>query len=140
MFSLLAAAATAPKGQPDSDVTSLLMIILIAAVVCLVLMIASTRPGLPAVAQGRLPDAVAGGVLPPDRRRELIFDAVPAFLAHADLQAGRLVPLLPDVRLPPFGMVYAVYGERRLPLRTRLFLDLLQESIGSPPVWLRGGA
>lgn len=50
-------------------------------VVCLVLMIASTRPGLPAVAQGRLPDAVAGGVLPPDRRRELIFDAVPAFLA-----------------------------------------------------------
>ena len=66
--------------------------------------------------------------------------AVPAFLAHADLQAGRLVPLLPDVRLPPFGMVYAVYGERRLPLRTRLFLDLLQESIGSPPVWLRGGA
>ena len=62
---------------------------------------------------------------------------MPAFLAHADLQAGRLVPLLPDVRLPPFGMVYAVYGERRLPLRTRLFLDLLQDSIGSPPVWAR---
>ena len=64
---------------------------------------------------------------------------MPAFLAHADLQAGRLVPLLPHVRLPPFGMVYAVYGERRLPLRTRLFLDLLQESIGSPPVWAREG-
>ena len=32
-----------------------------------------------------------------------------------------------------------VYGERRLPLRTRLFLDLLQESIGSPPVWAREG-
>ena len=62
---------------------------------------------------------------------------MPAFLAHADLQAGRLVPLLPDVRLPPLGMVYAVYGERRLPLRTRLFLDLLQDSIGSPPVWAR---
>ena len=62
---------------------------------------------------------------------------MPAFLAHPDLQAGRLVPLLPDVRLPPFGMVYAVYGERRLPLRTRLFLELLQESIGSPPVWVR---
>ena len=64
---------------------------------------------------------------------------MPAFLAHADLQAGRLVPLLPDVRLPPFGMVYAVYRERRLPLRTRLFLDLLQESIGSPPAWAREG-
>ena len=64
---------------------------------------------------------------------------MPAFLAHADLQAGRLVPLLPDVRLPPFGMVYAVYGERRLPLRTRLFLDLLQDSIGAPPVWAREG-
>ena len=34
-------------------------------------------------------------------------------------------------------MVYAVYGERRLPLRTRLFLDLLQDSIGAPPVWAR---
>ena len=64
---------------------------------------------------------------------------MPAFLAHADLQAGRLVPLLPDVRLPPFGMVYAVYGERRLPLRTRLFLDLLQDSIGALPVWAREG-
>ena len=65
---------------------------------------------------------------------------LPTYLAHPSIEREALVPLLPDVRLPPFGMVYAVYGERRLPLRTRLFLDLLQESIGSPPVWLRGGA
>ena len=64
---------------------------------------------------------------------------MPAFLAHADLQAGHLVPLLPALRMAPFGMVYAVYGERRLPLRTRLFLDLLQDSIGAPPVWAREG-
>ena len=50
-------------------------------VICLVLMIASTRTGLPAVAGGRLPDAITGGIGPASRRRELLFDSVPAFLA-----------------------------------------------------------
>ena len=62
---------------------------------------------------------------------------MPQFLAHADLQAGRLLALLPGVGLPPFHAAYAVYAQRRLPLRTRLFLQVLQDSIGTPPVWQR---
>lgn len=60
---------------------------------------------------------------------------LPAFLAHAELRAGRLVALLPTQRLPPFGSVHAIYGQRQLPLRTRLFLEVLQDSIGAPPFW-----
>lgn len=54
---------------------------LIGWVICLVLMIASTRPGLRAVSSGQLAEVVPGGLAPARNRRELLLDAVPAFLA-----------------------------------------------------------
>jgi DNA-binding transcriptional LysR family regulator len=47
----------------------------------------------------------------------------------ADVRAGRLVPLLPDVILPDAN-VYAIYPSRRyLPARIRLFVDYLQQQL-----------
>jgi DNA-binding transcriptional LysR family regulator len=47
----------------------------------------------------------------------------------ADVRAGRLVPLLPDVTLPE-AHTYAIYASRRyLPARIRLFVDYLQREL-----------
>lgn len=47
----------------------------------------------------------------------------------ADVRAGRLVPLLPEVILPD-AHVYAIYPSRRyLPARIRLFVDYLQQEL-----------
>jgi len=52
----------------------------------------------------------------------------PSFMVAQDLQAGRLVELLPDYRALELG-VYAVYPSRQhLPLRTRCLIDFLVES------------
>lgn len=52
-----------------------------------------------------------------------------------DLRAGRLVSVLDDFAAPPVG-IYAVFPQRRhLPLRVRLFLDLLKEAYGDPEYW-----
>ncbi|MDD5249190.1 MAG: LysR family transcriptional regulator [Rhodocyclaceae bacterium] len=54
----------------------------------------------------------------------------------ADLRAGRLVPVLDDYAAPPLG-IYAVFPRRRqLPLRVRLFIDLLKHAYGSPGYWV----
>jgi len=62
-----------------------------------------------------------------------------AMLTHAlcanDVRAGRLVPVLPDFAIPPVSIA-AIYLERRyLPLRIRLFIDTIAESIAAsaPP-------
>jgi DNA-binding transcriptional LysR family regulator len=53
-----------------------------------------------------------------------------------DLRAGRLVSVLDDWAAPPVG-IYAVFPQRRhLPLRVRLFVDLLKASYGDPHYWL----
>ena len=57
------------------------------------------------------------------------------FLAHEDLAAGRLVQLLPDVQMPPYKSVYVVYGQRELPLRVRLFLEVLEASVARWAGW-----
>ncbi|WP_240933124.1 substrate binding domain-containing protein [Diaphorobacter sp. HDW4B] len=57
------------------------------------------------------------------------------FLAHEDLVSGRLVQLLPDVRMPPYKSVYVVYGQRELPLRVRLFLEVLESSVAQWAAW-----
>ncbi len=54
-----------------------------------------------------------------------------------DVRAGRLVPVLEDYAAPPLG-IYAVFPQRRqLPLRVRLFIDLLKHTYGSPGYWGR---
>ena len=52
-----------------------------------------------------------------------------------DLRAGRLIQVLEDCAAPPIG-IYAVFPQRRhLPLRVRLFIDLLKHSYGNPSYW-----
>jgi DNA-binding transcriptional LysR family regulator len=53
----------------------------------------------------------------------------------ADLRAGRLQLVLEDFAAPPIG-IYAVFPQRRhLPLRVRLFIDLLKHRYGNPAYW-----
>jgi DNA-binding transcriptional LysR family regulator len=58
----------------------------------------------------------------------------PTFLIGADLAAGRLVPLLPDYRMPDIDIL-AVYPSRRhLSAKVRAMIDfLVQEFEGTPP-------
>lgn len=53
------------------------------------------------------------------------FAILPDFIAAADIEAGRLVPVLPD-RMPTGGGIFAVYPHRRyLPAKVRVFVDYL---------------
>ncbi|WP_175940100.1 LysR family transcriptional regulator [Caballeronia sp. BCC1704] len=53
----------------------------------------------------------------------------------ADIGAGRLVSVLDDFAAPPIG-IHAVFPQRRhLPLRVRLFLDLLKHTYAAPGYW-----
>jgi DNA-binding transcriptional LysR family regulator len=52
-----------------------------------------------------------------------------------DLRWGRLVSVLDDLAPPPVG-IHAVFPQRRhLPLRVRLFIDLLKATYGRPDYW-----
>lgn len=52
-----------------------------------------------------------------------------------DIAAGRLVTVLDDCAAPPVG-IYAVFPQRRqLPLRVRLFIDLLRQNYSDPDYW-----
>lgn len=52
-----------------------------------------------------------------------------------DLRRGRLVQVLETSAAPPIG-IYAVFPQRRhLPLRVRLFIDLLKHRYGNPAYW-----
>jgi len=52
-----------------------------------------------------------------------------------DLRWGRLVSVLDDYASPPVG-IHAMFSQRRhLPLRVRLFIDLLKENYGRPDYW-----
>jgi DNA-binding transcriptional LysR family regulator len=49
----------------------------------------------------------------------------------AEVQSGRLVPLLPEWRIPPV-VIAAMFLERRhMPLRIRAFIDLMAQAIRS---------
>ena len=55
----------------------------------------------------------------------------------ADVEAGRLVTLLDEFAAPPLG-IHAVFAQRRqLPLRVRLFIDLLKARYGQADYWRR---
>ncbi len=52
-----------------------------------------------------------------------------------DLKEGRLTSVLDAWQAPPMG-IYAVFPQRRhLPLRVRLFIDLLKDNYGNPAYW-----
>jgi len=52
-----------------------------------------------------------------------------------DLKEGRLTSVLDAWQVPPMG-IYAVFPQRRhLPLRVRLFIDLLKETYGRSSYW-----
>lgn len=53
----------------------------------------------------------------------------------ADIAAGRLLTVLDDYAAPPVG-ICAVFPQRRqLPLRVRLFIDLLRQTYSDPAYW-----
>lgn len=57
---------------------------------------------------------------------------LPAFIAGCDLNAGRLIEVLPAFR-PRFTAVYAVYPHsRHLSTKVRLFVDFLAETFAQP--------
>ncbi|MGU7783281.1 LysR family transcriptional regulator [Burkholderia sp. PU8-34] len=61
----------------------------------------------------------------------------PTFLIGDDIQAGRLVPLLRDFRLPDID-VLAIYPSRRhLGAKVRVMIDFLVEMLGGVPPWDR---
>lgn len=57
-----------------------------------------------------------------------------------DIRASRLVTVLDQFAAPAVG-IYAVFAQRRhLPLRVRLFIDLLKSTYGRPGYWEPGPA
>jgi DNA-binding transcriptional LysR family regulator len=53
-----------------------------------------------------------------------------------EIASGRLVSLLDEFAAPPNG-IYAVFPQRKhLPLRVRLWIDLLKHSWGDPAYWI----
>lgn len=60
---------------------------------------------------------------------------LPTFIAGAELQAGRLVSVLPDYS-PPEISIYALYPpNRHLSVKLRLLIDFLGDRFGDPPYW-----
>jgi DNA-binding transcriptional LysR family regulator len=59
----------------------------------------------------------------------------PSFISGPDLQAGRLVTILPDYR-PPEVILSAIYPPtRHLSAKIRLFTDFLVDRFGDRPYW-----
>ncbi|MEQ5818491.1 LysR family transcriptional regulator [Halomonas sp. SCS19] len=60
---------------------------------------------------------------------------LPAFAMYNEVSDGRIVPLMTDLALPEFGVITLLYPHREMPLRTRRFIEILREMVGSPPQW-----
>jgi DNA-binding transcriptional LysR family regulator len=60
---------------------------------------------------------------------------LPTFIVGKELQAGKLIEVLPGY-VPTERFLYAVHlPNRHLPLKTRVFLDYLLERFGPDPYW-----
>jgi DNA-binding transcriptional LysR family regulator len=59
------------------------------------------------------------------------------FIVHRDIEEGRLVQVLPDLR--PRGLpIHVVWPPvKPMPQKLRLFIDHLVASLGDTPPWLR---
>jgi len=62
---------------------------------------------------------------------------LPMFIVHSDIEEGRLVQVLPELR--PHGLpIHVVWPPvRPMPQKLRRFIDHLVESLGDTPPWLR---
>lgn len=60
---------------------------------------------------------------------------LPTFMAGRDLQAGRLVPLLPDYRLPAPTLTLLYPPNRHLSSRIRMLVEFMHEYFGEHPYW-----
>ncbi|MEQ8903404.1 MAG: LysR family transcriptional regulator [Roseovarius sp.] len=62
---------------------------------------------------------------------------LPMFIVHRDIEEGRLVQVLPDLR--PHGLpIHVVWPPiKPMPQKLRLFINHLVESLGDTPPWLR---
>jgi DNA-binding transcriptional LysR family regulator len=60
---------------------------------------------------------------------------LPSFITYQAIQAGQLVPLMPDYQLPTMH-AYAVYPQTRfLSARCRSLIDFIAERFGNKPYW-----
>ncbi|MGQ7245766.1 LysR family transcriptional regulator [Halomonas sp. V046] len=60
---------------------------------------------------------------------------LPAFAIYDEVSDGRIVPIMTDLPLEDFGTITLLYPHRDMPLRTRRFIDILMDIIGTPPKW-----
>ncbi|GAA4650961.1 hypothetical protein GCM10023116_32440 [Kistimonas scapharcae] len=75
---------------------------------------------------GMLEAAISGNMLA----------VVTAEMINDEILEGKLIPVMTHINLADFGTFYAVYPHRDLPLKSRLFLDVIQQMIGEgTPVW-----
>jgi DNA-binding transcriptional LysR family regulator len=61
----------------------------------------------------------------------------PSFLIGADLRAGRLVPLLPDYRVPDIDVLAMYPSRRHLSAKVRVMVDFLADAFKGTPPWER---
>ncbi|WP_269744910.1 LysR substrate-binding domain-containing protein [Aromatoleum toluclasticum] len=82
----------------------------------------------------RMSHAVLGGV---GLRLRLRLALLPTFIVGKELQAGRLVEVLPGY-VPVEHFLHAVHlPDRHLPLKVRAFVDFLGARFGTEPYWDR---
>ncbi|QFU01083.1 HTH-type transcriptional regulator DmlR [Halomonas sp. THAF5a] len=60
---------------------------------------------------------------------------LPACGIDDEVLEGLIVPVMIDLPLERFGMINLLYPHRDVPLRTRLFMQIVKELVGDPPVW-----
>jgi len=61
----------------------------------------------------------------------------PTFLVGPDLRAGRLVPLLPDWRVPDIDILAVYPSRRQLSAKVRAVIDFLADEFSGTPPWDR---
>ncbi|WP_211826732.1 LysR family transcriptional regulator [Kistimonas asteriae] len=65
-----------------------------------------------------------------------MLSVVTASMINNEILEGKLVPVMTHINLADFGTFYAVYPHRDLPLKSRLFLGVIQKVIGERvPIW-----
>ncbi|MCV6589488.1 MAG: LysR family transcriptional regulator [Marinobacterium sp.] len=66
------------------------------------------------------------------------YAALGRFMLGTEVACGNLIPIMTGIKLTDYiGDAYIIYPHRDLPVRTRLFIETLQNMIGEPPVWER---
>ncbi|MEL7029499.1 MAG: LysR substrate-binding domain-containing protein, partial [Pseudomonadota bacterium] len=76
-----------------------------------------------------------GEVLRDAAVKGLGFALLPTFIVGADMQAGRLIAVLPEFRPPPVSLCLLYAPQRHLSVRMRAFVQFLYERFGGRPHW-----